>query len=327
MNEQRQNSMLLDALTCRGVLASVNIRFWRARKKLTPEDLGLSYDKVDDRLISLGHKKLLPREKLQRLALVEGRAHSTLEENSFPFLGGIARYVPNERLEDVNGKLERMRVEFENEKARFLERYATYRDEALGDWRRAGGKLVGDPARLVAVIEDAFPPPEKMERYFEFNISLFEISTPEMPRAELLDAGSRREIMAAREKAAGEARHRIEQSCDEFIRESTAELRRQTSQLCSEMLETINTTGNIHQKTLNRLINFIDRFRELNFVNDTDMEEQLEQVRTRFLQRSAGEYRDSSSARGGLVQGLENLRNRANEMAGEDTTAIVEQFG
>ena len=98
MNEQRQNSMLLDALTCRGVLASVNIRYWRARKKLTPEDLGLSCDKVDDRLISLGHKKLLPREKLQRLALVEGRAHSTLEENSFPFLGGIARYVPNERL-------------------------------------------------------------------------------------------------------------------------------------------------------------------------------------------------------------------------------------
>ena len=133
--------------------------------------------------------------------------------------------------------------------------------------------------------------------------------------------------MAARENAAREARHRIEQSCDEFIRESTAELRRQTSQLCSEMLETISTTGNVHQRTLNRLINFIDRFRELNFVNDAEMERQLEQVRTRFLQRSAGEYRDSSSARGGLVQGLENLRNRANEMAGEDTTAIVEQFG
>ena len=57
------------------------------------------------------------------------------------------------------------------------------------------------------------------------------------------------------------------------------------------------------------------------------MEQQLEQVRTRFLRRSAGEYRDSSAARGGLVQGLSNLRDRANEMASEDTTAIVEQFG
>ncbi len=133
--------------------------------------------------------------------------------------------------------------------------------------------------------------------------------------------------MAARENAAREARQRIEQSCDTFIREATAELRNQTAQLCDDMLETINTTGSVHQRTLNRLVNFIDRFRELNFVNDSEMERQLEQVKAEFLQRSAGEYRESSTARRGLVEELATLRARASEMASEDTSAIVERFG
>ena len=51
---------LLDVLTCRGLLVSVSVRYWRARKKLDAEDLGLAPEQVDDRLISLGHKRLVP---------------------------------------------------------------------------------------------------------------------------------------------------------------------------------------------------------------------------------------------------------------------------
>ncbi|MDX9982349.1 MAG: DUF3150 domain-containing protein, partial [Lentisphaeria bacterium] len=60
MSENR----LLDALTCRGVLVNASVRYWRARKKLSPADLGLPDDKVNRRLISLGHKRLLPKERL-----------------------------------------------------------------------------------------------------------------------------------------------------------------------------------------------------------------------------------------------------------------------
>src|SRR5437016_9611989 len=54
------NNHLLDALTREGVLISVSVRYWRATRKLNPEDLGLDPDNVTERLISLGHKKLLP---------------------------------------------------------------------------------------------------------------------------------------------------------------------------------------------------------------------------------------------------------------------------
>ena len=52
-----------------------------------------------------------------------------------------------------------------------------------------------------------------------------------------------------------------------------ASLREQTAQLCEDMLSSINgcETG-VHQKTLNRLVRFIDQFKSMNFANDRVME-------------------------------------------------------
>ncbi len=50
---------LLSLLTRGGVLLAVSVRYWRGCKKLRAEDLGLDSADVPDRLISLGHKRLL----------------------------------------------------------------------------------------------------------------------------------------------------------------------------------------------------------------------------------------------------------------------------
>ena len=105
----QSDNTLLDALTCHGVLLSVSVRYWRARKKLKPEDIGLDPDAVDERLFALGHKKLLPKEAMHRLALIEGRAHALVEANTFPFLNGIAHYLPNAKLDEVMVSLHALR--------------------------------------------------------------------------------------------------------------------------------------------------------------------------------------------------------------------------
>jgi len=98
----------LDALSCRGVLVNVSVRYWRARKKLNPENLGLSADQVNARLIGLGHKKSLPKDCLRSLARIESRAHALVEENTFPFVNGVARYLPNERLTEAEARLSKL---------------------------------------------------------------------------------------------------------------------------------------------------------------------------------------------------------------------------
>jgi len=68
-----QNQPLLAVLTRKGVLISISVRYWRAAKKLRPEDHGLDPDDITDRLISLGHKKPPPWEALAPFAINESR--------------------------------------------------------------------------------------------------------------------------------------------------------------------------------------------------------------------------------------------------------------
>src|SRR5512135_2861432 len=94
------------------------------------------------------------------------------------------------------------------------------------------------------------------------------------------------------------------------------------------MLESIATceTG-VHQRTLNRLVKFIEQFKSMNFVNDGEMEQQLETVRKELLNRSAEEYRDSTKARNQLVAGLSQLRDTAKALANQDAAELMQRFG
>ena len=320
---------LLQSLTRQGVLISVNVRYWRAHKKLKAEDIGLEPDKVSDRLISLGHKRLLPKEATAALALVEGRAHALVEANTFPFLNGLAHFVPNAKLEEVTAKLKELETEFWQAKTRFVSQYSPLRDAALEEWREMAGKLSSDPARVVAAIEAAFPPTQTLERKFGFDTQLFQIAVPERLGLDLLAIGDQENLVSARQEAAREAASKIRAQTETFIADCVASLREQTAQLCGDMLQSIRTGENgVHQKTLNRLIRFIDQFKQMNFVGDAAMEEQLETVRRELLTRTAEEYRlGGPSAKATLEQGLSRLADTARQLARQDATELVQRFG
>ena len=83
----------------------------------------------------------------------------------------------------------------------------------------------------------------------------------------------------------------------------------------------------VHQKTLNRLVRFIDQFKSMNFANDRVMEAQLENVKKELLSKTAEEYRDSAVSRARLKQGLSQLANQAKQLAKQDATELVQRFG
>ncbi len=324
MNENQ----LLDILTREGVLINVSVRYWRATKKLKAEDLGLNPDNVTDRLISLGHKKLLPKESLKPFALIEGRAHALIDENTFPFLQGLSHFLPNSKLEEVTEKLNDLEREFHEVSRNFLNGYVILRLQAIEEWRQAANRLVSNPEELVTTIERSFPYSGKMERFFRFSTQLFQIRVPEEIHLQAISLADQMEIVRAREEAARNAASRISHDVEVFVSDCVATLRQQTAQLCEEMLESIRSskTG-IHQKTLNRLVRFIDQFKDLNFAGDREMEEHLERVRQELLVRSAEDYRDDDQARERLQQGLRGLADTARELAQQNNTEIVERFG
>ena len=322
------NNNLLSVLTREGVLINVSIRFWRGCKKLKPEDIGLDAADLSERLIVLGHKRLFPKDAIAALSLVESRAHALIESNSFPFLNGMAHYLPNTKLEQVTGKLRELETEFWQARQQFLDRYSSLRDNASSEWRAMAQKLLPDPDNLVATIEASFPLPEKISKYYGFDTQLFQISLPESMALEFTSAENQQELIQARHKAAQEAGAKIRRDTEIFVADCIASLREQTAQLCDEMLTSIQTsqTG-VHQKTLNRLVHFIDEFKQMNFADDRIMEQQLERVRGELLTRTAEEYRHNDTAKASLVSGLSQLADQARQLARQDTTEMTERFG
>jgi ElaB/YqjD/DUF883 family membrane-anchored ribosome-binding protein len=189
-------------------------------------------------------------------------------------------------------------------------------------------KLVSDPDRLVATVEASFPTVGQMDRFFGFDIQLFQIAAPERLGLDTLALGDQEQLIQARQHAAQEASQKIHADAEAFVADCVATLREQTASLCQEMLESINSceTG-VHQKPLNRLIKFIEQFKSMNFVNDEEMNHQLEAVRKELLTKTAEEYRDSSKARNQLVAGLSQLRDTAKRMATQDAVELVQRFG
>jgi hypothetical protein len=323
----QQNQALLDVLTREGVLINVSVRYWRGCKKLKPEDLGLDAQDVSDRLISLGHKRLLPKSATADLGLIEGRAHALIETNTFPFLNGLGHFLPNAKLAEITDKLRCLEAEFWQAKEEFVAHYARHRASAVEEWRTAATKLVADPERLVATIAAAFP--LSLEKHFGFDTTLFQIAVPEQLTTDLITLAEQQQVIQARQHAAQEAGTKIRSDVEAFVAECVASMREQTATLCEEMLQSISEgkTDGVHQKTLNRLVRFIEQFKAMNFANDTVMEQQLETVRRELLSRTAAEYRDSHTAQQKLRQGLSALAGKARELSQADATELVQQFG
>ena len=327
-NDNPNNNQILSILKREGVLINVTVRYWRGCKKLIAEDIGLKSDNLSDRLISLGHKRLLPKDTLQYLSLIEGRAHALIDGNTFPFLNGVGHFLPNPKMEEVLDKLKQLEQEFWSAKEVFLNQYASLRESASQEWYKMAAKLTSDPERVVASIQQSFPLPRQMHRYFDFQTNLFQISLPEKLSMEILTSEEQQQVITARQKAVHEAAEKIRRDTEIFVYECITALREQTAKLCEDMLHSISGSDKgVHQKTLNRLIHFIDQFKQMNFANDTVMESQLDKVRKELLTRTAEEYRDSPTATASLVQGLTQLADHARQLCKEEAVELVQRFG
>lgn len=324
----QNDTQLLDVLTREGVLISVSVRYWRATRKLTAEDLGLRSEDVTDRLIRLGHKKLLPKEELRPFGLIESRAHAFVEANTFPFLGGLGHFLPNAKIEEVSQRLSEFENAFRVAEAEFLNGYEEIRGKAEREWQVAARRLVGEPDRLVATIFDAFPTPARIESYFAFTTQVYQIRVPEELDLQATSFVEQREISEARKHAAQAAAHQIETDVTQFVGECAKSLREHTASICEEMLASIQQSKKgVHQKTLNRLSRFIDQFKDLNFVDDKEMEGHLDSVRSEFLERSAEDYRNDEDATVRLKQALHGLADTARDLVRQDSSELVDRFG
>lgn len=319
---------LMDVLTREGLLINVSVRYWRAAKKLNPVDLGFETSEVNKNLVSLGHKKLVPSEETKAFDQLESRAHQAVANNTFEFLGGVARFLPNAKLESLSATLVALQDEFNAELERFKERYLTVVERAKIAWVTEAKKLSYKPDLVIASMSKAYPRIDQLDQYFEFKVRTFSIQAPADMTAELERAGIGMEVIRARQKVINDARKQFSDGVGGFVEECVRTMREETAKLCSEVLETVEGSRiGVSQKTLNRLTAFIDQFKSMNFVGDKEFETRLEEFRTQLTSKSAEDFRSSAENMVSLRDGIRGVAEFAKNMAQEDVSRLVDRFG
>lgn len=141
---------------------TLSINVWTGRKKLRPEDIGISAGSTPPEVVSLGVKKTCPQERLRVFNTLRARAERTCQEHGLPFLGAYA--IPNAKADELAAALEKLRDEFLDEKGRFVTDY----NAIVEEW-------VQKHPRFEVALRKAITPVSIVSRRLGFRYGYFEV--------------------------------------------------------------------------------------------------------------------------------------------------------
>jgi len=118
--------MTNDIKVLNGLVAiSPDITIWSGKRKMQAEDFGINKNELPPAEISdLGAKKLCPPEKMRIFLALKARCVTLLDRHGIKFIAS-SWLVPKDKVKDITEELERLKLEFQQEKAAFLTDYAS----------------------------------------------------------------------------------------------------------------------------------------------------------------------------------------------------------
>jgi hypothetical protein len=259
---------------------------------LTAADLGFTEAEVP-KAFKLGQKMLVPNEVIAELRKVENKARQAA---NFPyglkFPVGSAKFVLKRYIPQVIETLKACREEYLALANKLADNLETYRLQMIPMYEEAakaaylqqkpeGVQVIDLDAETAAEktfidsfmekIKSCYPSPESLREKYDIEWVPFEIgeSTGEF----------------ATEEWKLQARAKI----GSFVDNVVGELRSETVSLCSRIAASIKEGKVIRSSTVENLKSFVDKFRDLNFVGDAKIEEQLSQLKTEFLDTHTSE--------------------------------------
>jgi hypothetical protein len=261
-----------------GVVADLTISEWGARAKLNPEDLGM--DSVPE-LIKLGHKELMKKEYLDDLSSLFSKVKRFLDNHSFVFPFGTARFIPNPMVEEVVQFMEEADKEFRGLLEEFLADYDARRDEMIKEYREVFEKMLvekyghdidngvdyspeieRDVDELITQLEAKYPSKEELRGKFNIDFVMFEIALPELTKL-----GSEEAVEKARREAelASIYKKRAVEKIDTFLDNVIGTLKGKVLEITKHMKGRLDA-GNLNQVQIKSFVRFANEFKKQDFV-------------------------------------------------------------
>jgi len=188
------------ALMREGVVVKLHVRRWRAKHRLSADDLGLpraSDDLIGD-LLELGDKRLLPVDLARKLEAIESAGRKALERSGYTTFWGT--FVPATNFNDWQAENDAHKARYFAARDEIAERYdeivaeltAAYRGAARAAFRRARA-LAEEEITREMLIDEAFfvdrflrriraliPSAEEIQRSFDWEEEYTYIPLPSL---------------------------------------------------------------------------------------------------------------------------------------------------
>jgi hypothetical protein len=262
-----------------GKLVNIHIGMWGMSHNLEEDDIGID-DKLPD-TIKLGKKMLIKNAVYNKFKNMEQKIRKFLYKNSFDFPLVQAHFVPKTKYVEVYKKLNEHRDEYMAMVNEFLDKYEDYKREALEYYEEHKDKI------KVPNLEKFYPSLAELKKKFYLDIVSFEIALPaQFSEVNLQEAIEQEKVTAvakneAKQEYQEEYRKQIDthmSKINDFVGEVTSTLRGKILEHCTVALDKINNKEVVSDKSVNTLLKHIQEFREMNFVDDKAIEEQLNKV-------------------------------------------------
>ena len=152
-----------------GNLFDLHFSFWRGRKGLKAEDVGLEEKNIPE-IVILGQKLLIPEEEQRKFRAIESKIRSQVEAITFKFpIGVTARFVPFKVLERV----------IEIAKAGEIE-FSAIVENFLADYDRIRAEMLEKYPDLRAALEPHYPDKSTLRSKYAFTWHIYQITTGTM---------------------------------------------------------------------------------------------------------------------------------------------------
>lgn len=266
-----------------GVVADLTFSRWGAKTKLKAEDLGLK--DIPEDLIHLGRKRLVPKDRMAKIASAISEARVFVSHNSFSFPFGDVVFIPYARLQKVVEKVHKCEKDFWEGVEGFYSEYGEIREKMMVEYEKAFDKILKQKSgmtadtitrekqRLLDRLAEKYPPLSELKKKFGFDFVLFEIKTPDFESISSEEALDKVRITHEIEES---YKRLVERKLDQFLEGVVEKLKTMVLDMVEKLKYRIEKET-ISMASVKSFRKFADAFRSLDFV-DTSIDQAISQL-------------------------------------------------
>lgn len=247
-----------------GSVVDLDVGEWRARMKLRPKDLGIEDTEEVSKALALGSHRLAPKDAFDEIRKIFDKAKQAVEAHSLNFgLIRGARYVPDEKMASLLGKLRECRAMLEKSADEFAERA----EEVKFGWL---------PSLLLALKEAAKTEEAAMSAYARI---LSEYPTRDEIRSKFYLRWRVYSVSGSKSRAASETIGEEAETVKSVVREMIEQLRGEVAEKIGTIIAAVARGGKIPEPTINAAREVIDRVESMNLFGDSVLSEITRKLR------------------------------------------------